>query len=126
MQNSPSQFYKKLLGGKGELIAEQVLIAKGYQILEKNYKTKSGEADLVAKSGKLLVFVEVKTRTGNEFGRPAEAVGAQKRRRYVKLAEFYLLIHPEYRDYFVRFDVAEVFGPSGEKVNYIENAFICN
>lgn len=125
MQNSPSQFYEKLLGGKGELIVEQLLKQKGYQILEKNYQTKVGEADLIAKNGKLLVFVEVKTRTSSEFGRPAEAVGIQKRRRYVKLAEFYLLIHPELRESFVRFDVAEVFGSDGERVNYIENAFIC-
>lgn len=125
MPNTSSQFYKKLLGGKGELIVEQLLKKNGYQILEKNYQTKVGEADLIAKNGNLLVFVEVKTRTSNEFGSPAEAVGAQKRKRYVKLAEFYLLIHPEYRESFVRFDVAEVFGSGGERVNYIENAFIC-
>ncbi len=125
MRNTSSQFYKKLLGGKGELIIENYLTKRGYTVLEKNYTTKVGEADLIAISGKLLVFIEVKTRNSFEFGQPAEAVGLTKRRRYEKLAQYYLLVHPEYREKFIRFDVAEVFGLNGERINYIENAFIC-
>ncbi len=139
MRNTSSQFYKKLLGGKGELLTEHYLKRKGYKILEKNFKCKVGEADIIALYGNVLAFVEVKTRSGYEFGKPAEAVGSQKRRRYAKLASFYLLIHPEHRDKFVRFDVSEVFdfggaigsqiqnknGEKVDKINYIENAFIC-
>lgn len=122
MRDTSSQFYKKLLGGKGELTVETYLKKKGYKILEKNYRTNFGEADLIASFGELLVFVEVKTRSSYKYGSPAEAVGFYKQNRYIKLAEYYVLKNPKYRDKCVRFDVAEVFG--GE-INYIENAFCC-
>ena len=122
MRDSSSQFYKKLLGGKGELIVETYLKKKGYKILEKNYRTNFGESDIIAMHENLLVFVEVKTRSGTKYGNPAEAVGYYKQNRYFKLAEYYALKHPDYRDKCVRFDVAEVL--NGE-INYIENAFSC-
>ena len=122
MRDTSSQFYKKLLGGKGELIVETYLKKNGYKILEKNYRTNFGEADIIAEIGDLLVFVEVKTRSGYKYGAPAEAVGFYKQNRYVKLAEYYALKNPKYRDKCVRFDVAEVLD---DEVNYIENAFYC-
>lgn len=65
MQNSPQDFYKKLLGLKGEVTATNYLISKGYKIIEKNYRTKFSEVDLIALYGDFLVFIEVKTRTSS-------------------------------------------------------------
>lgn len=122
MLYSPKDLYKKLLGSKGERIAKRFLVKKGYKIIEKNYKNKFAEADLIALYGDFLVFVEVKTRESTQYGNPREAVGKNKRDKYIALAEYYLLAHKEYREKNVRFDVIEVL--AGD-VNHIESAFYC-
>ncbi len=78
------------LGDRGERVACDFLREKGYEILEKNYKCKLGEIDLVARRGGRLAFVEVKTRTGTGFGTPQEAVGARKQEKIFKLAQWYM------------------------------------
>lgn len=120
MQNSPQDFYKKLLGLKGEVTATNYLISKGYKIIEKNYRTKFSEVDLIALYGDFLVFIEVKTRTSKQFGMPREAVGYEKQRKYVMTAEFYLQKHSEYDNKNVRFDVIDIIG---DDITHIENAF---
>lgn len=122
MQYSPKNLYKKLLGAKGERLAQKFLAKKGYKIIEKNYKNKFAEADLIALYGDFLVFIEVKTRTDTQYGNPREAVSKAKQDKYIALAEYYLLSHKEYRDKNVRFDVVEVL--AGD-VFHIESAFIC-
>ena len=120
MQDSPKNFYKKLLGLKGEVLARKFLKSKGYKIIEKNYRTKFSEVDLIALYGDLLVFIEVKTRTSKQFGMPREAVGYEKRRKYVLTAEYYLQTHPKYSDKNVRFDVIDILG---DEITHIEHAF---
>lgn len=88
-------------------------------ILEKNYRTHVGEADIICFKDGYVVFVEVKTRVNDEFGAPSEAVDIKKQRKYIKVAEEYL-IRTEKTDSMVRFDVIEI--ESG-KINHIENAF---
>ena len=68
MPNSQKNLYKKFLGDKGELIALNYIKKNGYKILEKNYKTKFGEADIIAKKDDLICFIEVKTRTNLIYG----------------------------------------------------------
>jgi putative endonuclease len=70
---------QKRKGRLGEELAAADLESKGYMILVKNFRCKAGEIDIVAKRGNVMVFVEVKTRTGKDYGSPAEAVGNVKR-----------------------------------------------
>ena len=120
MRIAQTEFYKKLLGRLGEKKAEKYLRKLGYKIIEKNYTVKLGEVDLIALYGNLLVFIEVKTRSNTAYGNPAEAVDFNKQKKYVLLAENYLLLNKQYKDKCVRFDVVEVLG--GE-VNHITSAF---
>ncbi len=78
------------VGRAGEQAASEFLVALGYQVLARNVRFRFGEIDIVAEDHGVLVFVEVKTRTGTGFGTPAEAVTAAKRARLVRLAEIYL------------------------------------
>ena len=120
MRIAQTNFYKKLLGRLGEKKAEKFLRKKKYKIIEKNYTTKFAECDLIALYGNLLVFIEVKTRSSVAFGTPADAVDLKKQRKYVKLAEYFIMMNDEYKNYSVRFDVVEILNDS---VNHIENAF---
>lgn len=74
------------LGAAGEAAAAAWLEARGYQVLARNVRTRYGEIDLVARSGSLVVFVEVKSRTSLRYGHPAEAIARHKRRRLARLA----------------------------------------
>jgi putative endonuclease len=77
-------------GKKSEEIAAQFLLSRGYQILERNYRTPRGELDLIASDGDTLVFVEVKARRGMRFGEPHWAVDRRKRQHLIKASLFYL------------------------------------
>jgi len=83
--------FKKDLGKFGEKLACDYLEEKGYAIIEKNFYTRGGEIDIIAKDGNILVFVEVKTRTSLVFGPPEEAIDFSKQRKLAKTIEFYLL-----------------------------------
>ncbi len=92
------------LGKRGEDAAVRYLEARGYEILERNWKCCAGEADIIAFDEDDLVFIEVKTRSNIKLGLPAEAVDAKKRERYEKIAALYLRDFERY-DIPVRFDV---------------------
>jgi putative endonuclease len=81
------------LGRAGERLARRALEARGLVIVQANYRCAAGEMDLVARAADELVFVEVKTRRGNQFGSPEEAVTRRKQSKLVKVAETYLLEH---------------------------------
>lgn len=70
-----------LLGQLGENIAREYLEKKGYNIIEQNYKTKYAEIDLVAKKDDVLIFVEVRSKTGEQFGSPEDTINREKKRR---------------------------------------------
>ena len=113
-----------VLGRIGEEMAAMTLKRKDYVILERNWKCKAGEADLIALDDKWLVFVEVKTRSGDKYGFPQEAVTARKRARYERIASYYIRDYDGH-DAPVRFDViaVQVF-PNGKGfVKHIVNAF---
>ena len=119
MPYSPQDLHKKLLGKKGEKQVVEYLKNLGWKIIKTNYRTPMGEADIVAEDGDELVFVEVKTRTSDEYGTPAEAVVKRKRQTYMKIAKFYWLqtgAEPN-----ARFDVAEVYADG--RIEYLKNAF---
>jgi putative endonuclease len=120
---SPPQHLR--LGTRGEKLACQFLKRNGYRILYRNFRGRTGgEIDVVCRDGDTLVFVEVKTRTREDFGRPIEAIDRDKRKRISRggLAWLRLLNDP---DILFRFDVVEVIIAEGAepRVEIIQNAF---
>jgi len=82
--------YRKNVGDIGENFAADLLTNSGYQVIERNYRTKAGEIDIIAIKNGVLHFVEVKTRNGDQYGYPSEAVTAAKQMHIKKAAEQYL------------------------------------
>lgn len=80
----------KGIGPYGENLASAFLVKKGYKILERNYRKRFGELDIIAEDGEDIVFVEVKTRKSTRFGNPFEAVDIRKQRKMSKVALSYL------------------------------------
>ena len=78
------------VGRLGEQLAHQLLSDKGYQVIERNFGTKFGEIDLIVKDGDILVFVEVKTKKGLDFGSPEEMFTKGKMQRVKRMAAVYL------------------------------------
>ena len=112
------------LGRQGEAFAIRHLAGRGFRILRHGYRTRFGEIDLVAEEGGTLVFVEVKTRSSGNCGRPSEAVGLRKRARLIRAAQCYLL-DEGVEDRPCRFDVIEVFRDAGGRLHaeLIRDAF---
>ena len=112
------------LGKDGENAACEELRRRGYEILETRYRTRYGEIDIIARDRAVTVFVEVKTRTGADFGEGADAVTAWKQRRVTKIALDYASRHGLH-DTPCRFDVVAVdASSSGERrVEVYTNAF---
>ncbi len=119
MPHSPKDVHKKLLGRKGEELVAKYLKKQGYKLLQRNYRTPFGEADIIAEDKDEVVFVEVKARTTADYGLPSEAVGEGKQRRYRQIAKCYWLQTGEEPN--ARFDVAEVYADG--RIEYIKNAF---
>ena len=118
----------KSVGDFGETSACTYLKHRGYKILERNYRNRGGEIDIIAEKGSYVVFVEVKTRNSEDFGAPSEAVNAVKQQKIANTAMAYIMQHRPDNDF--RFDGIEVMykksvfgGFKTVKVNHIENAF---
>lgn len=108
-------------GREGEQIAADYLIKENCRILEKNFRCRFGEIDIIAKEGQTLVVVEVKYRQDKHKGSPAEAVDWRKQRKICRTFDYYRMLHrlDEYTP--VRFDVMEVYPP--RNCHWIKNAF---
>ena len=119
MSYSSQDVHKKVLGKKGEKLVEEYLKERGCKILKRNFRTPFGEADLVVEDCGEIAFVEVKTRSSDSYGLPREAVGKEKQRRYLKIAQTYWVKTGEEPN--ARFDVAEVYADG--KIEYFKNAF---
>jgi putative endonuclease len=107
-------------GQRGEELAAQWYMQRGYRIVDRNWRCQLGEIDLVVRRGSLLVVAEVKARTSDAFGIPALAVGAAKQQRLRRLAAAWLKDHRLGRAVDVRFDVVAV---TGDLVDVYEAAF---
>ena len=111
------------LGKLGEDLAVSYLLNKGYQILDRNWRSGHKEIDIVALDGDTLVAVEVKTRKSDTFGEPDIAVGVMKQRMLTWAADAYVRYHNLNVD--VRFDIISiVFSDTGHHIEHIEDAFI--
>ncbi len=113
----------KRIGDRGEEIALRYLLRKGYSLVERNYRTRYGELDLILRQENTLVFVEVKLRRGKTFGDPLEAVTERKQATIRAIAEQYLAEkEPEFEE--ARFDVVGILaGRASHGVEHIEDAF---
>ncbi|MDL2324434.1 YraN family protein [Ruminococcaceae bacterium OttesenSCG-928-A16] len=112
-------------GVLGEELAAKNYQHKGFLLLARNFKARTGEIDLVALKQNVLVFVEVKTRGAGAIARPKEWVTLQKQHRIIAAAGAFLQQNPQYADCLMRFDVVEVQLNRQQKatLNQIENAF---
>ena len=98
---------RQALGRRGEDLAAAWYVQAGYRILDRNWRCRDGELDLVVARGRTVVFCEVKTRSSTRFGAPVEAITATKQRRLRTLALRWLADHDQ-RGGDLRFDVASV------------------
>ncbi len=114
---------RQMFGKSGEDLAVAELERRGYVILERRYRTRHGEIDIVAREGRTTVFVEVKARSTGEFGSAAEAVTPLKQRRLWSMAVDYLARH-RLMEQPCRFDVVAVDGTgTGAAITLYRSAF---
>ena len=115
---------RQTLGELGETLACDELRRRGYAILERRYRTRYGEIDIVARHGDVLVFVEVKARAGEAFGSGAEAVTGYKQRRVARMAADFLA-RRRLQDRPCRFDVVSIaVGEDHPRVEVFAGAFV--
>lgn len=110
----------RALGFLKEIEASDYLVSQGYEILTRNFYSRHGEIDIIARESGYLVFAEVKYRTDSACGTPGEAVDSKKIRRIVQTARYYMMKQGLPEDTPCRFDVVMI---SGNAVSVIQNAF---
>ena len=110
------------LGKKGEQLAVNFLIEKGYTIVKRNYRFDKAEVDIIARIKDILAIIEVKTRSTTDFGNPQDFVKPKQIKRLVKAVDEYVTVNE--LDVEVRFDVvAIVKNGSNYNIEHLENAF---
>jgi len=111
------------LGRKGEALAKAHLEAAGYEVMDENWVFGKAEIDLIAYKDRVIIFTEVKTRTGNGFGEPEDFVDERKQKLLVQAADEYIYLMNHQGD--VRFDIISVLFDRNNnyKLNHIEDAF---
>lgn len=111
---------KRLEGSQKEDLAAVHLQEQGMRIVERNFRCRQGEIDIIGYENGYLVFVEVKYRRTGKSGNAAEAVGLQKQKVICRTADFYRYLHRKGEDTAVRYDVVAI---DGERIRWIRNAF---
>ena len=111
----------KDLGLEGEQLAANYLREKSWHILEMNYRFSRSEVDLVASKDDLLIFVEVKTRTGTSFGQPEEFVDTKKAENIIKAADHYIW-EKDWKGK-IRFDIISIIKINDIEIRHFEDAF---
>ena len=115
---------KRQIGAGKELLVCEYLKKQGYEILEQNYRNRSGEIDIIARDKEYLVFIEVKYRSRGKCGNPAEAVDMRKQRVISKVALYYCMSKGLGLDIPMRFDVVAVKEEgTAEEIELLKNAF---
>ena len=111
-----------LLGKKGEQLATDFLVKKGYNIIERNYRFEKAEVDIIAKQKGTLAIIEVKTRSSIDFGNPQDFVKPSQIKRLVKAVNEYVNDNDLNVD--VRFDIIAIIKDGNHyKIEHLENAF---
>lgn len=113
----------KQTGNEGEERAAKFLQHAGYEVLERNYRSRYGEVDIIVRKNDTVVFVEVKTWPRGDFFSLAQAVGSYKQKRIIKTAKCFLVEHRQYNECYVRFDLIALDMAGQDEIYHIENAF---
>lgn len=115
---------RPLLGRLGEALACEFLKMQGFRVIDRNYRCAEGEVDIIAEEGETLAFVEVRTKTSDEYGLPLETIGAQKRARLRRATLHYLAKRGPSRRC-LRFDAVGILFREGEEpvIELVRNAF---
>lgn len=130
MSDTPQKFYfemavrernKNKLGKEYEDFAVKYLESRGFRILERNFRCRNGEVDIIARDGGTLVFAEVKYRSTERMGNPLETVNREKQRRICRSARYYMMIKHLPEDTPCRFDV---IGILGSELRHVRDAFL--
>lgn len=111
---------KRKIGNTYEQMAAEYLQNAGVKIVEKNYRNRQGEIDLIGFDGECLVFFEVKYRKNASKGAPVEAVTFAKQKNICRVADYYRMIHKISEFAAVRYDVVAI---CGEQISWYKNAF---
>ncbi|MBO4981969.1 MAG: YraN family protein [Lachnospiraceae bacterium] len=111
---------RRQLGTDKEKLAAEYLEAQGMIILERNFRGRRGEIDLVGREGNYLVFVEVKYRSNTRMGAAMEAVDYRKQRQICRVADYYRYLHRLGSSTMIRYDVVAI---QGEEIRWVRNAF---
>lgn len=113
----------KTTGAEGEDRACEYLLSKGFAIIERNWRTKGGEIDIIASKNDTIVFLEVKTLPNGTIDMIQRELNYQKQQRILKTSKRFLLNHRQYSNSYVRYDVIVIDMPGFDPVYHIENAF---
>ncbi len=111
---------RRQIGTKEEALAAAFLEKQGYRIEEQNFRCRLGEIDIIARDGSVLVFVEVKFRSNEKYGNPAEAVNFRKQYKICRVADYYRMLHRVWDGQPCRFDIVAI---QGNAIRLIQNAF---
>ncbi len=112
---------KRKEGTKYEDVAADYMTENGYRIVERNFRCRIGEVDIIARKGNVLVFTEVKYRTNDAKGAPEYAVNYYKQKKIMKVCDYYRMTHHIPQSQQIRFDVCTIMGNT---LKYYENAFL--
>ena len=113
-------YFKKNIGGLGEKVSAEYLEKNNYKVIYRNFNSRFGEIDLIAKDKDELVFIEVKTRRSLKYGMPSEAINNQKLKHIKETAKYYLY-KTKQEDLNIRFDAIEVYlGNGNYRINHIK------
>ncbi len=121
--NIPSKKSTKAFGDSGEQRASDFLEHDGYTIIERNWRTRSGEVDIIALKNSVLVFVEVKTLANGTTDTLEIILGTLKQKKIIQTAKLFLQKYRQYIQYYIRFDVLVVDMPGLPPIYHIEDAF---
>lgn len=108
-------------GAYYEQLAAEYLKQQGYIIMERNFRCKLGEVDIIALHHNTLVFIEVKYRARADWGQPSDAVNRQKQMRISNVASYYVYTHKQFANHNCRFDVVSI---AGNEITLYPNAFL--
>jgi putative endonuclease len=112
------------IGKQAESLACEYLQRQGLHDIERNYRTRTGEVDLIMQDGRTLVFVEVRFRSNPNYGSGADSVTRRKQDKLINTALYYLQQHPHYAHWETRFDVVSISSPANHpEFEWIKNAF---
>lgn len=114
---------RKDTGNYGEDKAVRFLETNGYTIIQRNFRTRTGEIDIICQKNDFLVFVEVKTLPNGDLDTLSHVLNLTKQKKIIKTAKYFVQNHRQYSNGYIRFDVLAVDVPGLEPVYHIENAF---